>query len=138
MSTGNSILIIGDSPQTRQALEACFRGLGYDVLVAADGVSGFEIARRERPNVVLTDMLLTGMSGFRIVDRLKSDPAYQPIVIMMSAIDAPLQRAYAEALGVDEYIVKPFSLGDIVACVRRLLHDGSDADLPVAVGRISV
>ncbi|MBX7102432.1 MAG: response regulator [Gemmataceae bacterium] len=128
MAEAPTILVLDDAADTRALIETCLRSQGYRVLSASDGVTGVELAERHRPDLVLTDMLMPGMSGFRVIDRLRNEPDYHPRIIMMSGIDAPLQRAYAQALGADDYIIKPFVLKQLIDSVRQLCPMTSAAD----------
>lgn len=127
VSVAPTILVLDDAADTRALIETCLRGQGYRVVSAGDGLTGLDMAERHRPAIVITDMLMPGISGFRVIDRLKNNSEYQPSVIMMSAIDAPLQRAYAHALGVDDYLTKPFQLRQLIDSVRRLCPIGDEA-----------
>ncbi len=119
MST-STVLIVDDAADTLHLIGTFLRQQGFTVLTATDGDAGLEMAREHRPNVVVTDMLMPGPSGFRVIDQLKSDPVFKPKVVMISAQEAPLLRAYALALGADEFLIKPFALQELLDTVRRL------------------
>jgi len=121
-----TILILDDAADSLRLVEGYLRRQGFRVLTAGDGLAGLELAATHRPDLVVTDLLMPGMSGFRVVDRLKHNPDYQPRVVMMSAMDAPLHRAYASALGVDDFLSKPFPLRDLLDSIRRLCPPAAD------------
>lgn len=121
-----TILILDDAVDSLCLVETFLRRQGFRVLTAGDGRMGLELAAANRPDLVVTDLLMPGMSGFRVVDRLKHDPNYQPRVVMMSAMDAPLHRAYATALGVDDFLSKPFPLRELLESIRRLCPPAAD------------
>lgn len=116
----STILIVDDAADTLHLIGTFLRQQGFKVLTATDGDAGLSLAREQRPDVVVTDMLMPGPSGFRVIDQLKSDASFRPKVVMISAQEAPLLRAYALALGADEFLIKPFALQDLLDSVRRL------------------
>ena len=120
MELAPQILVVDDSADTLYLIAAFLRGRGYRVVTAIDGLTGMALAVEHRPELVVTDMLMPGASGFRVLDRLKSDPVWKPAVIMISANDAPLHRAYAGAMGADDFLPKPFVLQQLLDSVRRL------------------
>ncbi|MFL5329328.1 MAG: response regulator transcription factor [Gemmataceae bacterium] len=114
-----TILVVDDAADTLHLIGTFLRHHGYEVLLAPDGDAGLSMANEHRPDLVVTDMLMPGVSGFRVIDQLKSDPKFQPRVVMISAQDAPLHRAYAAALGVDDFLPKPFGLQQLLDSVQR-------------------
>ena len=116
----STILIVDDAADTLHLIGTFLRQQGFMVLTATDGDAGLAMAREHRPDVVVTDMLMPGPSGFRVIDQLKSDASFRPKVVMISAQETPLLRAYALALGADEFLIKPFALQELLDSVRRL------------------
>jgi CheY-like chemotaxis protein len=115
-----TILIVDDAADTLHMISTLLKRAGFRVLLASDGDTGLNLAFEHRPDVVITDMLMPGTSGFRVIDRLKCDPTFQPKIVMISAQEAPLLRAYASALGADDFLIKPFVLQQLLDSVRRL------------------
>lgn len=124
-----SVLILDDHSETLQQVAEFLRHRGCQVYTADNGLAGLELAKLYRPDIVLTDILLPGLSGFRIVDRLKNDPEYHPWVVLMSVLDAPLYRAYANALGADAFLHKPFTLRQLLESVHHLCPAAVEAEL---------
>jgi twitching motility two-component system response regulator PilH len=124
-----SVLILDDATETLQLLAEFLRHRGCQVYTADNGLTGVEMAKLYRPDIVLTDVLLPGLSGFRIVDRLKNHPEYHPRVVLMSALDAPLYRDYASALGADGFLHKPFTLRQLLDSVHQLCPAAVEAEL---------
>jgi DNA-binding response OmpR family regulator len=126
-----SILVLDDCTDTVELLSEFLRHRGCHVIASVDGIEGLQLARIHRPDIVLTDILLPGMSGFQIVDRLKSDPAYHPWVIVMSALDSLLYKAYATALGADDFLHKPFCLRQLLDSVRHICPAATEAEMAI-------
>jgi DNA-binding response OmpR family regulator len=118
--TPPTVLILDDAHDSRLLLETFLDRHGFRVLSAADGATGLRLASEHRPAIVITDILMPGLSGFRVVDLLRRETNYQPRIVVISAMDAPLHRAYAAALGVDEYLAKPFPLRQLAEVLDRL------------------
>jgi DNA-binding response OmpR family regulator len=93
---------------------------GYRILTAGDGNQGLALAEREAPDLVVVDMMMPRKSGFLVLEKLKSRNAARPRVIMVTANEGSRHRAYAELLGVDDYLRKPFALDVLLESVQRL------------------
>ncbi len=124
MIAQTTILIVDDAADSLQIIGACLRKHGYNVLLATDGDAGLAMAREHHPQLVITDMLMPGASGFRVIDSLKSNPACTTKIMMISGQDAPHHRAYAASLGVDEFLPKPFDLAQLLEHVQRFCPNG--------------
>src|SRR5437588_8778566 len=107
MVPSKTILVIDDEPDILLAHRAILERAGYRVLTATDGQAGLARALRERPDLVIVDMMMPRQSGFVVLERLKEHSGAGFSVIMLTANTAPEQRADAELLGVDEYPLKP-------------------------------
>src|SRR3989442_2074616 len=92
---------------------------GYQVMVARDGNQGLALAEREMPDLLILDMMMPKKSGFLVLERLKGKEAKTRTMptIMITANEGGRHRAYAEMLGVNEYIRKPFALDKLLLCV---------------------
>ena len=123
MADTKTILLIDDDPQIIAALRTVLEGKGFRVLTAADGNAGLAVAERENPNLVLLDMMMPKKSGFLVLEKLKGKPDNKAKVIMITANEGSRHRAYAEMLGVDDYIRKPFALDKLLERVEELLKD---------------
>jgi DNA-binding response OmpR family regulator len=93
---------------------------GYRVVTAPDGNAGLALAEREQPDLVVVDMMMPKKSGFVVLEKLKSRREASPRVIMITANEGGRHRAYAEMLGVDDYIRKPFAMERLLESVERL------------------
>lgn len=121
-TTAKRILIIEDEPDMLLGLEHNLAFEGYGVVTATTGPEGLEAARRERPDIVLLDVMLPGMSGFDVLRALRAEAATIPI-ILITAKGMEADKVQGFSLGADDYVTKPFSvrelLGRIGAVLRR-------------------
>ena len=120
------ILIVDDDPVIVRLLQINFRLEGYEVDTASRGEDALEKVRANRPDVVILDVMMPGIDGWEVCRQLKENPAVRHIpVIFLSARaqDEDRQRGYA--LGVDEYVTKPFDPAHLVELVRRSLSKRS-------------
>lgn len=123
-----TILLIDDSADTLELLSMYLSSQGYHVLTATDGQTGLRLAFEHQPDLVITDLLIPGMSGFRVVEALKTHPHYRPPVLMMSALDSPARRAYGSIVGANVILHKPFSLHQLRDCIEQLLFAPPSSD----------
>jgi DNA-binding response OmpR family regulator len=119
MST-KTILLVDDDQELLAGLRTVLEGKGYRVLTAEDGNMGLALAERDAPALVIVDMMMPKKSGFLVLEKLKGRPSASPRVIMMTANEGQRHRAYAERLGVDDYICKPFDMDRMLESVQRL------------------
>ena len=115
------ILLVDDDPEIVEALRYALENRGYEILVARDGNQGLVMAEREDPDLVILDMMMPKRSGFLVLERLRRTHAVPVRVIMITANEGSRHKAYAEMLGVDDYIRKPFAMDRLVDSVERLL-----------------
>ena len=120
MSATRTILLVDDDPEVLTGLGTILRARGYRVLTADDGNLGLALAEREAPDLVIVDMMMPKKSGFLVLEKVKSRPGSAPPVIMITANEGARHRAYAEQLGVDDYLCKPFDMDRLLASVQRL------------------
>lgn len=115
------ILLVDDDPEIIESLRFALENKGYVVLVARDGNQGLAMAERETPDLVILDMMMPKRSGFLVLERLRRTHLAPIRVIMITANEGSRHKAYAEMLGVDDYIRKPFAMDRLVDSVQRLL-----------------
>ncbi len=119
MSEAKTILIVDDDKDLVQGLKTVLEGRGYHILTAPDGDAGLKAAAQANPDLVLVDMMMPKKSGFIVLEGLKGKGVPGPKVIMMTANEGARHRAYAEMLGVDDYLRKPFALDKLLESVAR-------------------
>ncbi len=115
-----TILLVEDETLLADTLRYNLEREGYTVLSAADGMTGLDLARTEKPDLLILDVMLPKLDGFsvcRIIRRESNTP-----IMMLTARQDEVDRIAGLELGADDYVVKPFSLGELLARVRALLR----------------
>ena len=115
------ILVVDDDYEIIDALRYALEAKGFEVMIARDGNQGLAMAEREVPDLVILDMMMPKRSGFLVLEKLRRTHAVPIRVIMITANEGSRHKAYAEMLGVDDYIRKPFAMDRLVESVSRLL-----------------
>jgi two-component system OmpR family response regulator len=132
-----SLLVVDDEPNIRELLSASLRFAGFQVRSAASGAEAVAAVARNRPDLVLLDVMLPDMDGFAVVRRLRDDPAGQTRqgerdripVIFLTAKDGVDDKISGLTAGGDDYVTKPFSLEELIARIRAILRrTGGPAD----------
>jgi DNA-binding response OmpR family regulator len=119
----STVLVVDDDPVILKLLEVNFEMEGFTVLVAHDGEEGIEVARSDRPDVIVSDIMMPKRSGLELVTELKGDPDTSDIPIIL--LSAKAQNADVRTgldSGADDYVTKPFEPLDLVDRVNRLLE----------------
>jgi DNA-binding response OmpR family regulator len=118
-----TILVIDDERDLIELLRYNLEKEGYDVIAASDGQSGLEVIKRHRPELVVLDLMMPGIDGLQVCQRLRADhrSARTP-VIMLTARATEADRIVGLELGADDYITKPFSPREVVARVKAVLR----------------
>jgi phosphate regulon transcriptional regulator PhoB len=114
------ILIIEDEAAIAEGIAYNLRREGYEVSRAADGESGLAEARRLRPDLVLLDLMLPGLSGLEVCQALRRDGGLP--VIMLTARDTETDKVVGLTVGADDYVTKPFSMAELLARVKAVLR----------------
>jgi DNA-binding response OmpR family regulator len=119
MAAAKTILIVDDDREIVRGLQIVLEGHGYRVVTAHDGDAGMNVASTERPDLVIVDMMMPKKSGFLVIEALKKNDG-GPKVIMMTANEGMRHKAYAELLGADDYLHKPFGMDTFLESVQQL------------------
>ena len=114
------ILVVDDDHEIVESMRLALESKGYKILVARDGNQGLAMAERENPDLVILDMMMPKRSGFLVLEKLRRTHAVPMRVIMITANEGSRHKAYAEMLGVDDYIRKPFAMDRLMDAVSRL------------------
>ena len=115
------VLLVDDDPEIIDAIRYALETRGYQIFIARDGNQGLAMAEREDPDLVILDMMMPKRSGFLVLEKLRRTRDVPVRVIMITANEGSRHKAYAEMLGVDDYIRKPFAMDKLVDSVARLL-----------------
>jgi CheY-like chemotaxis protein len=128
---------VDDEPAIRVVCRVNLTAAGIDVLEAADGESGLELAKRERPDLILLDVMMPGFDGWDVARKLAEDPATREIpIVFLTARAEMTDRRRAQLLGGVGYIVKPFDpvdLGEVVEGVLTRIERGERGDLQSSI-----
>src|SRR4051794_31175470 len=115
------VLIVDDDNEIVESVRYALEANGFQVLIARDGNQGLAMAEREDPDLVVLDMMMPKRSGFLVLEKLRRTRPVPLRVIMITANEGSRHKAYAEMLGVDDYIRKPFAMDRLIDSVERLL-----------------
>lgn len=119
---GTKALIIDDSPTVVAALRKVLRSAGYETREALDAEHGLTLIAQEPPELIFLDIILPGMNGFNALRMIRKTPATQHIpVIMISGNEHATEQFYANRIGADDFMKKPFSRHEIFARIETLL-----------------
>jgi two-component system phosphate regulon response regulator PhoB len=141
METGSSrkILIIEDESDVADLLTLNLRKAGYKVATAADGTSGLQKARDDRPDFIILDLMLPKMSGLEVCRILKGDAATsQTPILMLTAKAEEVDRIVGLEFGADDYVTKPFSPREVMLRIRAVLRRGEKPEETLRAGSISI
>ena len=120
---GKKILVVDDDRDIRIAMEMALKDLGPEVISVGDGNQAVREIEESEPDLVVLDMMLPKRSGFLVLERIKRDrsPGEKPFVIMVTGNLGNRHKIYAERLGVDRYITKPFRMNKLLEAIVELL-----------------
>ena len=119
------VLIADDEANIVISLEFLMKREGHRVTIARDGDTALEAIRRERPDLVLLDVMMPGRSGFEVCQAVRADEALAAVkILMLSAKGRDTDLAKGSALGADAYMTKPFSTRELADKVREMLGPG--------------
>jgi DNA-binding response OmpR family regulator len=122
-----SVLVVDDEPTIAELIVRCLQRAGYRTLTAADGSEALATAVAQRPDLVVLDLMLPGVDGLEVMRRLRRQDGGGPPVILVSAKSDESDRVTGLRLGADDYVVKPFSLAELVARVEAVLRRAGPA-----------
>jgi DNA-binding response OmpR family regulator len=120
------ILLVDDDNEIVESMRTVLDSKGFRVIVARDGNAGLTVAERENPDLIVLDMMMPKKSGFLVLEKLKGRPGGLIPTIMITGNEGSRHRAYAEMLGVCDYIRKPFAMEKLVKSVEKILGVGRD------------
>jgi len=115
------ILLVDDDYEIIESMKMALESRGYQILVARDGNQGLAMAEREDPDLLILDMMMPKRSGFLVLEKLRRSRPVPLRVIMITANEGSRHKVYAEMLGVDEYLRKPFAMDRLLESVAKLL-----------------
>lgn len=121
---GKSVLVVDDDPEIRQAIVTAFSEHGAEVSTAEDGDRALDMIAETNPDLVVLDAMMPKRSGFLVLERVKGGrKGAKPHIIMITGNQGQRHKTWAETLGVDEYINKPFRMERLLEKATKLLAD---------------
>jgi len=120
---GKTVLLVDDDRDILAAMETALAELGPDIVTAGDGNMAIVQAQEHSPDLVVLDMMLPKRSGFLVMEKLRRGKkrGEPPRVVMITGNQGSRHKTYAESLGVDDYLYKPFRMAKLVESVKKLL-----------------
>jgi DNA-binding response OmpR family regulator len=116
----DKVLVVEDEPTLLETLEYNLTRQGYEVYTAADGLTALEVARQQRPDVIVLDVMLPGIDGFEVCRILRREMNV-PILMLTAKVDE-VDKVVGLEVGADDYLTKPFSMRELLARVKALLR----------------
>jgi two-component system phosphate regulon response regulator PhoB len=131
------ILVVEDEPDLQKVLEYNMRQAGYEVLCASHGRDALDLVRGRKPDVVLLDLMLPDIPGTEVCRTIKADPATRATpIIMLTARGEEIDRVVGFELGADDYVVKPFSVRELLLRIQAVLRRGAAEKPEEPEGRV--
>ncbi|MFC1956705.1 response regulator [Chloroflexota bacterium] len=122
MAKKKGTILVADDELNIRLLVGNLLGGDYDVLKASNGAEALDLARRQKPGLILMDIMMPNMDGYSACHAIKNDEATVKIpVVMVTAVGQDLIRMFAKQMGADGYITKPFQLQDLLDTIGRFL-----------------
>ena len=125
MALSKRILLIEDDRDISSTLRGVLEAAGHQVTAVPNGIEGQKLIQSDKPDLVITDMMMPRMGGFPVLEFLRTldNP---PKVIMITANEGGRHKAYAEMLGVNEYLRKPFAMDVLLEAIERIFRDAAN------------
>lgn len=118
----NKILVVDDDISINELIKVNLELAGYSVVQAYDGIKGFALAKQELPSLVILDVMMPEVDGFTVAKRIRENSQTKNIpIIMLTALSQINDKANGFNIGVDDYLVKPFEIEELIMRVRALL-----------------
>ncbi len=115
------ILLVDDHPDIVRLLQMCLAHQGHTLLTASDGQEALDLLQAKRPDLVILDVVMPRVDGFRVLSRIKSDPELkETVVVMLTIHDHPEEVTLGLDIGADFYLSKPFKPAEVSSLVRRI------------------
>ncbi len=118
----NKILVIDDDDAINELVKVNLELSGYDVLCANDGIKGFALAKQELPDLIILDIMMPDVDGYTVAKRVREyEPTKNIPILMLTALNMLEDKVKGFDIGVDDYLVKPFEMEELLVRVRALL-----------------
>ncbi len=131
------LLLVEDDQTLRETLAYNLTGEGYEVIQAGDGLKALDLARQHRPDLAVLDIMLPGLDGLTVCRTLRHE--MDILIVLLTARSGEVDRIVGLDSGADDYIVKPFSLGELLARLRAVLRRGHrDSTVKLEAGDLTL
>ncbi len=120
------ILIVDDEPDILKSVKFILEKAGYEVFTADDGEEGVEMAKKQRPDIILLDLRLPGKDGFEVCGELKGDQNFRNIPIILLTASAGIRKKDFEGCSHDGFILKPFQYAELLAKIREFIPENNE------------
>ncbi len=136
---GTRVLVVDDDPTVSDVVRRYLEHAGFTVTLVGDGQAALEEYARQRPDLMILDLMLPGVDGLEVCRRVRATPASAPI-IMLTALGEEVDRKVGLQLGADDYVTKPFSPRELVLRVQSVLRRAQPAalDKPIHDGNLHI
>ena len=118
------ILVVDDDQDILTTMSLALKNLNQTILTASDGMAALEVAEQEDPDILVLDLMLPKRGGFQVLQRLKGKPTMKgkrPLVCMVTGNEGMRHQTFAEQNGVDDYLRKPFAIGNLLEIVQEFM-----------------
>jgi DNA-binding response OmpR family regulator len=126
MKNRNKILVVDDDPKALILMEDVLKPHGYDVVLINDGRQAIQTARKEKPDLILLDIMMSGSDGYTILKKIRKEEAIKNIpVVMVTALEQDDNRVFASECGASAYITKPINSRQLVETVAFFIPNST-------------
>jgi DNA-binding response OmpR family regulator len=120
------ILLVDDHPDILRLLQISLKSEGHEIRTAGNGAEALELIHAEHPDMVILDVVMPEVDGYRVLNRIKTDPSLKDVIVVMLTVrDHPEDMALGLDIGADFYLTKPFRPTDVTSLVRRVFENRS-------------
>ena len=120
------VLLVDDDGEIIESMRYALEANGFQVSIARDGNQGLALAEKMRPDLLILDMMMPKRSGFLVLEQLRRDGNDSVRVIMITGNEGSRHQQYAELLGVDDYLRKPFPMDRLIESAKKLVSRPAD------------
>lgn len=135
-----TIAVVDDEPSIRELLTASLHFSGFDVVTAGNGKDAIDVIEKNKPDLIILDVMLPDIDGFEVTRRIRKDGIMSPI-LFLTARDDTQDKIMGLTVGGDDYVTKPFSLEEVIARIRAILrrtHQQEDSNPVIRIADLEI